>query len=104
MEGTGDKMSTHQSLKKRKNKPRSVLKRHERLAKAIRELKWVKGMSIYGLPKYNPPIFKTGKKDEEKTTTTLGKVDLLEQHKLAKERAEKDKKQRRIKEETTGRR
>jgi len=97
-------MSTHQSLKKRKNKPRSVLKRHERLARAIRELKWVKGMSIYGLPKYNPPIFKTGKKDEEKTTiTTLGKVDLLEQHKLAKERAEKDKKQKKNKKEITGR-
>jgi len=96
-------MSIHRSLRARKNKSRSVLKRHERLAKAIRELKWVKGMSVYGLPKYNPPIFKTGKKDEEKTTTVLGKIDLLEQHKLAKERAEKDKKQKKNKKEMTGR-
>lgn len=96
-------MSIHRSLKSRRNKSRSVLKRHERLAKAIREQKWREGMSVLGLPKYNPPRFKPTKKDETKTTTTIGKVDLLEQHRLAKERTEKDKKQRKVKKETTGR-
>ena len=95
-------MSIHGSLKARKIKLRSVLKRHERLAKAIREQKWLEGMSVYGLPKYNPPKFKFGIK-EEKTTTTLGKVNLLEQHRLAKEKTEQEKKQRKIKKETTGR-
>ena len=96
-------MSIHRSLKARRDKPRSVLKRHERLAKAIREQKWREGMSVFGLPKYNPPRLRPAKKDEEKATTTLGKVDLLEQHRLAKEQAAKDKKQRKDKKETTGR-
>lgn len=97
-------MSLHKSLKPRRNKARSVLKRHERLLKAIREDKWREGMSIYGLPKFNPPAkLKVGKKEEGTTTTTLGKVDLLEQHKLAKEKAEKDRKQKKSKKEITGR-
>lgn len=95
-------MSLHKSLKPRRQKVRSVLKRHERLSKAVRELNWLKKMGAYGLPKFNPPKFKVKKKEEEEETT-LGKVDLLEQHKLAKERVEKDKKQKKSKKETTGR-
>jgi len=95
-------MSLHKSLKRRRQKARSVLKRHERLSKAIRERNWLKEMGAYGLPKFNPPRFKIKKKEEEEGTT-LGKVDLLEQHKLAKERIEKDKKQKKSKNETTGR-
>lgn len=96
-------VSIHPSLKSRRKKVRSVLKRHERLAKAIREEKWREGMSVFGLPKYNPLRFKLIKKDEEKTATTLGKVDLLEQHKLTKERIKQEKKQKKTKKETTGR-
>jgi len=96
-------MSIHNSLKPRKNKSRSVLQRHERLAKAIREDKWREGMSVYGLPKFNPFRFKLRKKDETKIASTLGKVDLLGEHKLAKEKAEKDKKTNKNKKETTGR-
>lgn len=98
-----NKMSIHSSLKKRKQKSRSVLKRFERLKKAIVEGKWKEGDSVYNLPKYNPPKFKPPKKDEEVKTTTLGKVDLLEQHKLAKEKATKNRKQKKIKKEITGR-
>lgn len=59
-------MSMHNSLKPRKQKHRSVLKRHERLAKAIRNKKWMEGMTVYGLPKYTPIKFKLKKKKEEK--------------------------------------
>jgi len=91
-------------LKPRKIKVRSVLKRHERLAKAIREDKWRKGMSVFGLPKFNPPKFKVKpKKDDEATKTTLGEIDILEQHKLVKEKARKDKKGKKNKKEITGR-
>jgi len=97
-------MSIHSTLKARKIKRRSVLKRHERLAKAIREEKWRKGMSVFGLPKYNPFKLKRAKvKEEEEKTTTLDKEDLLEQHKLAKTKKEQDKKLRKNKKETTGR-
>lgn len=91
-------MSIHSTLKPRKAKLRSVLKRHERLAKAIREEKWLKGMSVYGLPKFNPIRFKIKKSDETKTVSE--KIDILEEHKLAKE---KDKKQKKNKKEVAGR-
>jgi len=96
-------MSIHRSLKERAAKPRSVLKRHERLAKALREQKWREGMSIFGLPKFNPPRFKPPKKEDEATKTTLDGTDILEQHRMAKEKAEKDKKTKKGKKETTGR-
>lgn len=96
-------MSIHRSLKPRRNKSKSVLKRNERFAKAIRENKWREGMSVFGLPKFNPPRFKPPKKDEEKVKTTMGSIDILEEHKLAKEKADKDKKQKKSKKETTGR-
>jgi len=45
-------MSIHKSLKsKRFPKIRTVRKRYERIEKLKRTLKWVEGMSIYGLPK-----------------------------------------------------
>ena len=96
-------MSIHRSLRKRATKPKSVLKRHERLAKLIREEKWLEGMSIFQLPKINPPKFKLSKPKEEKVTITLGKTDILEEHKLAKEKAERDKKTKKNKKEITGR-
>lgn len=97
-------MSIHRSLKERHRKSRSVLKRHERLAKAIREEKWRKGMSVFGLPKYNPPKFKPAKiKEEEATKTTLDGQDILEQHRLIKKKIAQEKKQKKSKKETTGR-
>lgn len=94
-------MSIHPSLRARRGRRRSVLQRHERLAKLLREEKWLEGMSIYGLPKYNPPRIKKNKQDETKTVTD--KVDILEEHKLAKEKAGKDKKGKKNKKEITGR-
>jgi len=60
-------------------------------------------MSVYALPKFNPPKYKFAKKKDEETETTLGKIDILEQHKLAKEKKEQEKKQKGKKKETTGR-
>lgn len=96
-------MSIHPSLHHKKIKRRSVLKRFERLQKAMKEGKWKEGMSVFGLPKYNFVKVKSIKKKTEETTTTLGKTDILEQHKLIKERMAKDKKLNKIKKETTGR-
>ena len=97
-------MSLHSSLSKRNKKYRSVLNRRERLAKAIKEGKWKVGDSVFALPKFNPPKFKPTKiKDKEETKTALGNVDILEQHKLTKEKAKKEKKQKSKKKETTGR-
>ena len=48
-------MSIHPSLKSSKTKPRSVLKRFERLQKALKDGKRKEGDSVFGLPKYNPP-------------------------------------------------
>ena len=97
-------MSIHPSLKFKERKLRSVLKRHERLAKAIREEKWRKGMSVYGLPKFNPTKFKiVKKKEDEKSPTVMDEVNLLEQHQLAKQQKAKDKKQKLTKKETMGR-
>lgn len=96
-------MSIHSSLKTRKKTNRSVLKRHERLAKAIREKNWRKEMGVYSLPKFNPPKLKLIKKEEESTKTTLGGVDIIQEHLAIKERANKDKKQKINKKETTGR-
>ena len=97
-------MSIHSTLKKRKQKSRSVLKRFERLAKALADGKRKKGDSVFKLPKYNPPkIRRTKVKEEEEKTTAIDKVDLLEQHKLAKTKKEQDKKLRKNKKETTGR-
>jgi len=87
-------MSIHNSLKPRKLKQRSVLKRHERLAKAIREQKWREGMSVFGLPKFNPLRIKLGKKKEEETKMIAGKIDILEEHKLTKERIQREKKKK----------
>lgn len=98
-----DKMSLHKSLKPRKNKPKSVLARFERLKRAIEENKWREGNSIFGLPKFNPPSkLKSAKKDETKTATTLGKTDIIQEHLAVKEKAGKDKKKKKIKKETTG--
>lgn len=95
-------MSIHHSLKSRKIKQRSVLKRHERLLKAIRENKWRTGQSVFGLPKFNRSRFKLGpKKEEEKTKTTLGGRDLIQEHLAIKDLATKKKKK--DKKETTGR-
>lgn len=96
-------MSIHRSLKKRAIKSKSVLKRYERLRKLIDKDKWQEGMSVFGLPKINPPKLKLSKPKDEKATTSLGKTDILEEHKLAKEKAEKGKKQRKQTKETTGR-
>lgn len=95
-------MSLHKTLKPRRKKVRSVLKRHERLAKAIRERNWLKKMGAYGLPKFNPLKFKVKKKEEEEQTTTLGKVDIVAQHKLEKEKLREEKKQRKKGKDTTG--
>ncbi|MFX0084218.1 MAG: hypothetical protein ACFFAU_00990 [Candidatus Hodarchaeota archaeon] len=95
-------MSIHRSLKPRNTKPRSVLKRHERLAKAIRENKWREGMSVYSLPKFNPPNLKTGKIAEEKIKTTLGGRNLIQEHLAAKEKSKKEKKQKKQSREITG--
>ena len=94
-------MSIHPSLRKGRRKFRSVLKRFERLKKAMIEEKWKEGDSIYNLPKFNPPRIKKNKSDETKTVTD--KVDILEEHKLAKEKAGKDKKTKKNKKETVGR-
>ena len=60
-------------------------------------------MSIFRLPKFNPPKFKLIKiKEEEKTTTTLGGKDIIEEHRLAKERKQRDKKLRKSGKEITG--
>ena len=97
-------MSMDRSLKQRKNKAKSVLKRHERLAKALREEKWRAGMSIYSLPKYNPPVFKAGPKEEkEETTTTLGKTDIIQEHLDKKAKKQQEKKSKKTKKETVGR-
>ena len=96
-------MSIHSSLKSRKNKARSVLKRHERLAKLIRTEKWIEGNSVYGLQKINPPKLKLAKKIEKETPTTLGKIDMLEEHRLIKEKKEQSKKSKKNKKEITGR-
>lgn len=96
-------MSIHRSLRKRATKPKSVLKRHEKLAKLIRENKWREGMSVFELPKINPPKFKLSKPKDEKVATTLGKTDILEEHKLAKEKVEKNKRTKKNKKEITGR-
>lgn len=61
-------MSIHSSLKATKKPYRSVLKRHERLAKAIRERNWLLTQGSYKLPKFNPPKLKFAKKKDE----TLG--------------------------------
>jgi len=94
-------LSLHKSLKPRRKKVRSVLKRHERLAKAIRERNWLKKMGAYGLPKFNPPKFKVKKKEEEEQTTTLGKIDIIQEHLAKKESKKKTSKTK--KKETTGR-
>ena len=94
-------MSIHPSLKSSKTKARSVLKRFERFQKALEDGKRKKGDSIFRLPKYNPPKLKRAKIKEE-TTTTLGKVDIMEEHRLAKERKTKDKKSKKQSKTTIG--
>ena len=63
-------MSKHKSLKRNKwTEIRSVRTRRERVAKLIRNLKWAKGMSVYGLPKevIRRLIFKIKKEEKPKT-------------------------------------
>jgi small basic protein (TIGR04137 family) len=98
-------MSIHRSLKRKKNRRKnSVLKRYERFKKVIEDEKWKEGQSIYHMPKYNMPKFKTVKKieKEESTKTTLGGKDIIQEHLAQKERMSKEKKQRKDKKETTG--
>jgi len=96
-------MSVHRSLQKRRIKFRSVLKRHERLAKALREEKWREGDSIFGLPKFNTPKFKPPKKEEEKVKTTMGDTDIIQEHLDKKDKKQQEKKSKKNKKETTGR-
>ena len=63
-------MSLHNSLKTKKfGTNRSVRKRYERLEKLNRNMKWIEGMSVYGLPKEKIEIIKLKIKDEKKEIT-----------------------------------
>lgn len=65
--------------------------------------KWSK--VIKKMPLSKKPKLKIAKKKEEEeiAQSSIGKVDILEQHKLAKERKETAKKLRKDKKEITGR-
>ena len=92
-------MSQHKSLKVNKWKTkRSVNKRWERLAKLNRTLKWVEGMSVYGLPKEKILRIKLKIKEKKETLTEAQKQAELYSSvfdKLKKKKESKDDKETR---------
>ena len=92
-------MSQHKSLKTNKWKTkRSVNKRWERLAKLNRTLKWVEGMSVYGLPKEKILRIKLKIKEKKETLTEAQKMENLYQEikePKSKKKARDDKETRR---------
>ncbi|MDD2751532.1 MAG: small basic protein [Candidatus Omnitrophica bacterium] len=64
-------MSLHPSLKtsEKDKKPRSVLKRSERLRSMLEKGKWKEGDSVFGLPKIKTVRIKIKKEKAEKVET-----------------------------------
>jgi len=65
-------MSIHPSLNspEKDKKPRSVLKRSERLRSMMEKGKWQEGEDVYGLPKIKSLKIKIKKEKAEKAETT----------------------------------
>lgn len=89
-------MSTHKSLKRNKYKEfRTVRTRRERIMKLIKNAKWLKGMSVYGLPKEirRRLNFKIKKEKEEKKIEPIYAPPIDE--KIKKKTSRDDKETRR---------
>lgn len=94
-------MSIHNSLKVNKWKTkRSVRKRWERLAKLKRTLKWIEGMSVFGMPKEKILRLKLKLKEKKKELTEAEKQTQLyssvfDSEKKKKKKSRDDKETRR---------
>lgn len=85
-------MSLHPSLKSNKFRgKRNVRKRYERFEKLRRNMKWVEGMSIYGMPKEKIEKIKTKiKKEKEEVKIDTGVLPTLVIEKEKKKKHSRD--------------